>query len=110
MLRNYLRSIGQVNGYLRGSYYMVYKSLIKRVKGGKTLKIDVDIESGIIRNIVISGDFFAYPPEKLEELEEMLKGVSLSEAINIIDKYRDNLVLIGISFNDIIELLNSLMN
>ncbi|ALL00505.1 hypothetical protein Pyrde_0455 [Pyrodictium delaneyi] len=48
---------------------------ILRIPGGKTLElsITVDKECKIIR-VTISGDFFIYPSEALEQLESMLKG------------------------------------
>ncbi|RLG83921.1 MAG: hypothetical protein DRO40_03080 [Thermoprotei archaeon] len=88
---------------------MVYKSGIKRVKGGKTLKIDLDVESGIIKDIIISGDFFAYPMEAVDELENMLKGASVSNAIEIINCFRDRIVFIGLTIDDIIDLLRKIL-
>jgi len=88
---------------------MVYKSGLKRVKGGKTLKIDLDIESGIIRDIIISGDFFAYPMEAVDELENMLRGASVSDAIEIINYFRDRVVFIGLTIDDIIDLLRKIL-
>mgnify|MGYP000241628783 CR=1 FL=1 len=88
---------------------MVYRSGLKRVKGGKTLKIDLEIESGIIKDIIISGDFFAYPMEAVEELENMLKGVNVSDAIDIINCFRDRIVFIGLTIDDIIDLLRKIL-
>jgi len=88
---------------------LVYKSGIKRVKGGKTLKIDLDVESGIIKDIIISGDFFAYPMEAVDELENMLKGASVSNAIEIINCFRDRIVFIGLTIDDIIDLLRKIL-
>ena len=88
---------------------MVYRSGLKRVEGGKTLKIDLEIESGIIKDIIISGDFFAYPMEAVEELENMLKGVNVSDAIDIINCFRDRIVFIGLTIDDIIDLLRKIL-
>jgi len=88
---------------------LVYRSGLKRVKGGKTLKIDLEIESGIIKDIIISGDFFAYPMEAVEELENMLKGVNVSDAIEIINCFRDRIVFIGLTIDDIIDLLRKIL-
>ncbi len=89
---------------------MVKKSGLRRIKGGKTLKIDLELESDIIKDIIISGDFFAYPAEAIEELENTLKGTSIHDLRNIIIEFRKRVTLVGISFKDIIELLDDLIN
>ncbi len=83
-------------------------SLVKKTPGGKTLKIDITINSDEdkIIDIVISGDFFAYPPEKLEELEKKLKNKLVEDALEIIDEYRNKINLIGTNLQDVKELIN----
>lgn len=82
-------------------------SLVKRSSRGKTIKIDltIDEENKVIKDIVVSGDFFAYPPEKLEELEDKLKNKHVSEVDRVIDEYRDILELVGASLDDLRELV-----
>jgi len=82
-------------------------SLVKRSSRGKTIKIDltIDEENKVIKDIVVSGDFFAYPPEKLEELEDKLKNKHVSEVDRVIDGYRDILELVGASLDDLKELV-----
>lgn len=82
-------------------------SLVKRSSRGKTIKIDltIDEENKVIKDIVVSGDFFAYPPEKLEELEDKLKNKHVSEVDKVIDEYRDTLELVGASLDDLRELV-----
>lgn len=58
------------NGILRGEY---------KVKDGKLIKCIISIKNGKIENIKISGDFFMYPEEKIEKLEEKLKGIEYKE-------------------------------
>jgi len=52
---------------------------IYKVPWGKLLKItlEYDEKKNVITNIRITGDFFAYPEEALEHLEERLKNSSL---------------------------------
>lgn len=83
----------------------IKKSITHRVPGGKTLKIDAEIKDNVIVDIVISGDFFAYPEEGIEMLENDLKGKTINEAIRIIDDYRDKIELLGISLDNIKNLL-----
>lgn len=50
-----------------------------KVAGGKLVRATVTIESGIIREIKLTGDFFIHPEDFIEELEEALKGMPLNE-------------------------------
>ncbi len=89
---------------------MVWKTGVKRIKGGKTLKIDLKTRNNYIEDIVISGDFFAYPEEVIDLIEEELRGKHLSEVDTIINKYRDRVELIGLTFDDIRILIHELMS
>ncbi|MDH7517387.1 MAG: lipoate protein ligase C-terminal domain-containing protein [Candidatus Thermoplasmatota archaeon] len=68
---------------------------VYKIPNGKLLKIFLDYnnENGSINAISITGDFFAYPEEAMDILEDELKGVSLDrkcllEKINsVIQKY-----------------------
>lgn len=84
---------------------IINKSVLHRIPGGKTLKIDAKIKDNTIIDIIISGDFFAYPEKGIEMLESDLKGKTIYEALMIIDSYRDKIELVGISLNDIKNLL-----
>lgn len=50
-----------------------------KVPGGKLLKILLEHDSGRIKSVKITGDFFAHPEDCIEELEEELAGVRLDE-------------------------------
>ena len=52
---------------------------IYKIPNGKLLKIfiDYDKKNNLITEINITGDFFAYPEESIEILEDQLKNVSL---------------------------------
>jgi len=43
-----------------------------RVPGGKTLVLRVECAEGTIKSLRLSGDFFFYPEEGLEDLESFL--------------------------------------
>jgi len=67
---------------------------VYKVPNGKLLKVFLDYnEDGSINEISITGDFFAYPEEAMDILENELKGVLLDrkcllEKINsVIQKY-----------------------
>ena len=57
---------------------MLSRSVYK-VPHGKLLKISVDFneKNGTIKNIKITGDFFAYPEESIELMEHQLKNTTL---------------------------------
>jgi hypothetical protein len=50
-------------------------SLYKAPKG--LLRIDADLESGVLSNVRITGDFFMVPEDSLPKLESHLNGVRL---------------------------------
>jgi len=84
--------------------------IIKRSSAGKTLVIDIDFKDNVITNIYISGDYFAYPETLIEELEEKLKGKTLTESLKIIDAYKDKLTLLGITLEDIKQAIKDAYN
>jgi lipoate-protein ligase A len=49
--------------------------------GGKLVVVDFDIEQGLLRNVVIHGDFFVYPEDAFPALAASLEGApsTLSE-------------------------------
>lgn len=82
------------------------KTFIRRVPGGKTLQIDIDCNERI-NYILISGDFFAYPEDFIDKLQEAITGKSISEAIETIILLYKKMKpeLLGISIDDIIDVL-----
>ena len=80
----------------------------KKISGGKSIKIDLEIIDGKIVKFILSGDFFAFPNEKLEEMEKKIIGKNIDEVEKIINEYKYKINLIGISFNDILSLLNEI--
>ena len=69
----------------------------------KTLTVEalIDLENLVIKDITLSGDFFAYPEESFEELEDSLKNTGCKKAIEILESYRNKLMLVGASIDDI---------
>ncbi len=75
--------------------------VIMKVEGG-LLRIDLELENNVIKNIMISGDFFFFPEEKLEELEKELKGKNINESLNVIKEfYTKNNIEASITPDDI---------
>lgn len=53
-----------------------------KTPGGKLVAVELDVASGELRNVVVTGDFFLYPEEALSILTEALEGspATLDEA------------------------------
>ena len=60
---------------------------VYKVPNGKLLKINLDYDekTNNIENVRITGDFFAYPEETIEIIEEELKSIKLEKS-NLIEK------------------------
>ena len=84
------------NGILKGE---------KKVKGGKLIKCEIEVEGRKIKEIKFTGDFFIHPEEMLEELEENLRGKNIEEAEEIINSFFENIEGIGVTADDFIEVL-----
>ncbi len=69
----------------------------EKIKGGKLVTIIRERS-----RIKICGDFFVYPEEKIDELEEVLNKKSAKEAV---EQVLENATLIGISKEDLIRLI-----
>jgi lipoate-protein ligase A len=79
-----------------------------KVPGGKLLRIEADIISGIINDIKISGDFFIYPEEALCEIEKALQGARVADARSILKNFHAEMV--GVSSEDIASILDRFIN
>ena len=73
-----------------------------KIKGGKLIRIECEIEEEILKNIKFTGDFFLHPEEKLSELEDFLQGMKINEVNkNIISFLKNNhVIFLGINVND----------
>jgi lipoate-protein ligase A len=85
-------------------------SSIKKIAGGKLIRVDV-VYSGQIEQVKITGDFFLHPEELITVIEENLAGAaiplskdSLVEQVKTILKNNDATV-IGFSPEDLISVL-----
>jgi lipoate-protein ligase A len=66
---------------------MIKKSVYK-IPEGKLVKIELETEKERIKKIKITGDFFLYPEEIINKLEENLVGCKINKKILI--KHLDN--------------------
>jgi len=80
---------------------------VKKVKGGKLLKVLVIEEGGTIKEAKISGDFFVHPEEAIDEIEGCLKGVEISKVREVLRDFakRRTVRTVGFTLDDIAEIL-----
>jgi len=45
-----------------------------KTPGGKLIAVELDVDDGILRNVVVTGDFFLYPEEALVLIVGALEG------------------------------------
>jgi len=78
---------------------------IRKIPGGKMLKVVVRVENGKITYVRFHGDYFVYPEEAVEDMEREIYGKNLEEAKEIIEKYLSSADMVGISVKDFCEAL-----
>jgi len=91
--------MGQRNGILSAEY---------KVEGGKLLKCTLNVDSNVISSIKITGDFFMYPEEKIESLEQMLAGVKMDEESvreKMNDFFKTDVQVVGADAEDFVKLI-----
>ena len=86
--------------------------LDKKVLGGKYVKVEVELENGIVDDIIISGDFFAFPIEEFENFLNNIRGIKFNreQIDNIFKKFADKIIFSGITFDDLREIFIQLLN
>jgi len=78
---------------------------VEKIPGGKLLRVEVEVEVGILRRVLVRGDFFAHPEELFEAAEQALSGIPVVEAPEMaLEKFsRRGLSLFGATPRDICE-------
>lgn len=86
------------SGILKGEF---------KVKNGKLIKCVLEIKDGRIKSIKFTGDFFMHPEEKIEELEERLRGVEFDKEKleKLIFEFFEEVEIIGASRGDFVEVI-----
>ena len=81
-----------------------------KVKGGKLLRCSLRMDNNVISSIKITGDFFMYPEEKIESLEQMLAGVKMDEG-SVREKmnafFSSDVQVVGADAEDFVKLIMS---
>lgn len=86
----------------------------RKVKEGKIVKVEVEVESDdVIQKLRITGDFFLHPEEVLDDIEKSMVGLKKDVSFdmivlkiqNIVRDYNYDTQMIGISPESIAEVL-----
>lgn len=91
---------------------MTIKEINYKVPNGKLIRIQANLEDNFLKEIKIAGDFFLYPEESIELIEESLRGKELAEEEikrvleGVIKKH--SLKLLGVSERDFVVALMKL--
>ncbi len=86
------------------------KIVTEKIHGGKLVRIKINFEKNI-ENIKITGDFFLYPEESIEKIENSLIGIDKNSSEEIITNKikkivkENNIELIGIDEESISKLI-----
>lgn len=83
-----------------------------KIPNGKLIRIRAEVDNKKIENVKITGDFFLYPEEKIESIENSFKGKILKreEIERTIEKVikKNKIKLLGISEKDFVDALMKL--
>ena len=90
---------------------MLLKEVTEKVKDGKTVKIEIGIEDNVIKSMIISGDFFAYPVEEFERFQRSFEEMTASRENlhRLIEVFQNRITLSGISFKTVEGILIRLL-
>ncbi|MDR1956861.1 MAG: hypothetical protein LBQ30_08415 [Treponema sp.] len=77
--------------------------------GCKLIRLNADINAGIIQSIRIRGDFFASPEEGFDRVEQRLRGISFKEVAATFDRLlqEEGVQVFGISGEGVASVLFS---
>ncbi len=72
-------------------------------KAQKLLRLDVEIIDNIIKTIKITGDFFIHPEDKIEDIENLLKDLSVDQVASKLKEFikKNNVQVIGFTPDDL---------
>lgn len=63
-----------------------------KVPGGKLVKVDFTVDGDTLQDVVVSGDFFLYPEETLEDIRASLVGLpATTDEAGIADRIRQRI-------------------
>ncbi|PYB68764.1 lipoate--protein ligase [Thermoplasma sp. Kam2015] len=70
------------------------------------IRVTLDLEGNTIKDIHISGDFFMFPENSINDLEDMLKGSDVNSVAEIVKKfYQRGITTPGVDPEDFVKAL-----
>jgi len=70
------------------------------------IRINMDVENNIIKYIKISGDFFMFPQDAINNFEKMLININVNNVSNTVKKfYCNGIITPGVEPEDFIKAL-----
>ncbi len=81
----------------------------KKIKGGKLLRVEFEKQEEVITKIKITGDFFIYPEDAIEKIENIIRNSHTDELEQKLDTYiqKSKIELIGFTVYDVVKLLQT---
>lgn len=77
-------------------------------KGGKILEVLLEVRGTRIERVVISGDFMAFPPYSIDELERALVGKGAEDVTEVVSRILRGVELVGVSEEEIADVIREL--
>lgn len=83
------------------------RTCVKKVSGGKLLKVQVRSDDGVLKEIRITGDFFVSPEETVDDIEEALKGVHVAHVQEVVRDTAESkgAAFLGFSLQDLVGMI-----
>lgn len=82
---------------------------MRKVPGGKLLKVSIEHEKGAIVKAKVTGDFFCHPEDAIERLEEMLAGTKRKELGTTVSSALKGAKLYGVDQESIVSVIEEAM-
>lgn len=73
-------------------------------------KVRLIIEDGVIKDVKITGDFFAHPEDGIEIIEKELIGKELYSARQAIESASGGIALVGLHVEDLIAMVQECLD
>ncbi len=106
MLKNYIKKSIQITNGLIGDNM---KKIIYKAPNGKLLRLQLNAEDGVIKNIKIAGDFFIHPEKAILDIERFLVGKKINDIKGALGKFllNNNVIIIGFKPTDLFDALSN---
>lgn len=78
----------------------------KKVPGGKFVRVKAYLTDECrLADLVIEGDFFAYPPDAIDELGDKVRGEPITDALSTVREALEGVALGGVDAGTLQELV-----